>query len=279
MPQKGPRKNKNNNQKRKQNKKQFAIQKIPQFRNLAPQSVVIRDTYQTQLKLVDNASVAGHSSLPHVAFFDAADGYAIFNPINSGRETWSVLSETFGGYLGSLEPASSPYRRGYSHYYVLGSKMTVTVMPTANYVAGIEGNVQVGCGTVRDMSWPVAASGSGTSLTEFTQARNTTTRQIMASPGVAAGAPQAGSRARMFASYSPKKLLGIKDTTDNDDLKVSVVDGKVGEATFFYLSLQGLNSGGASDPDKIAPYIINVKIDYTLKFTEPISNLNDAINP
>lgn len=251
---------------------------IPQYRNLAPQSVVIRDTFQCQLKLVPTGTVSGMSHYPHVCFFDAADGYNIYNPVNSGRESWQVLSQTTANELQCLQSTNSPYRRAYSHYYVLGSKMTATLIPTANYNPHIEGNVQLACGLSRDNAWPSAGSGSGTSLREFTQARNTTTRQIMASPGVAAGAPQALSRCRMFSSYSPKKILGINDTTDNDDLKVSVVDGKVGEASHFFLALQGLNTGISTDPTGIAPYIINVKIDYILKFTEPVQNVNEPIN-
>ena len=96
----------------------------------------------------------------------------------------------------------------------------------------------------------------------------------MASPGVAAGVPQAGSRARMFATYSPKTVLGIKDVEDNEDFRVSVVDGKATEKIFFYLALQGLNPGGGSDPVGIAPYIINIKVDYTLKFVEFIVQFN-----
>lgn len=242
---------------------------IPQYRNLAPQSVMVRDTFQCQLKLKPTATLAGSSHLPHVAFFDAADGYLIYNPLSSGRENWNTLSDTYNNTLQSLQSTNSQFRRNYSHYYVMGSKMTVTMIPTANYVANIEGNVQLACGITRDTSWPVANQMNGTPLTEFTQARNTTVKQIMASPGVAAGAPQALSRVRMFSSYSPQKLLGITDTTDCEDLKVSVVDGKVGEASHYYIALQGMNLGAASDPAQIAPYIINVKIDYLLKFTEP----------
>lgn len=272
-----PKRIRNKNHKKRANKNQRML-RIPQYRNLAPQSVVVRDSYQCQLKMKPTASLAGSSHLPHVAFFDAADGYAIFNPVNSGRENWNILSETLNSTLQSVTAVTSPYRNNYTHYYVLGSKMTVTFIPTANYNANIEGNVQLACGITRDSAWPVASQLSGTPLKEFTQARNTTTRQIMASPGVAAGAPQALSRCRMFSSYSPKKLLGIKDTVDNDDLKVSVVDGKVGEASHYYIALQGLNLGGSGDPAVIAPYIINVKIDYLLKFTEPNSQINDPIN-
>lgn len=276
-----PRKNAKRNYKRKRKryyKKQGAYMVVPQYRNLAPQSVVIKDSYQTQLKLVPNGTIAGMSHYPHVAMFDAADGYGIFNPINSGRETWDVLSQTTANELQSLQSTSSPYRRNYSHYYVLGSKMTVTMIPTANYNSAIEGNVQLACGVTRDHGWPTAAVGSGTTLREFTQARNTTTRQIMAARAGSTN-PQQNSRCRMFATYSPKNILGIKDTTDCEDLKVNVVDGKVGEASHFFVALQGLNLGGSSDPDRILPFIINVKIDYTLKFTEPVQNHNDPINP
>ena len=270
-------KKKNYKKKRRGNKNQQML-RIPQYRNLAPQSILVRDSYQCQLKLEPTGTIAGMSHYPHVAHFDAADGYAIFNPVNSGRENWNVLSETLNSTLQSLTAVTSPYRNNYTHYYVMGSKMTVTFIPTANYNANIEGNVQLSCGISRDSTWPTAGTGSGTSLKEFTQARNTTTRQIMASPGVAAGAPQALSRCRMFSSYSPKKLLAIKDVTDNSDLKVSVVDGKAGEASHYFIALQGLNLGGAADPDGIAPYIINVKIDYTLRFTEPNQQINDPLN-
>ncbi len=156
--------------------------------------------------------------------------------------------------------------------------MTATFIPTANYNPAIEGNVQIACGLTRDQQWPAAGAASGTTLRSFSQARNTTTRQIMAARAGSTN-PQQLARCRMFSSYSPQHILGIKDTTDCEDLKVSVVDGKAGEATFFYIALQGLNNGGASDPDKILPFIINVRIDYTLKFTEPQQDQNSPINP
>lgn len=268
---------KKNYRKKRGYKKSSNLMVIPQYRNLTPQSVIIKDSFQCQVKLVPNGSIAGMSHYPHVVMFDAADGYGILNPISSGRETWDILSQTTANELQSLQSSTSPYRRNYSHYYVLGSKMTATLIPTANYNSAIEGNVQIACGISRDQNWPTAAVGSGTSLREFTQARNTTTRQIMAARAGSTN-PQQNSRCRMFASYSPKTLLGIKDTCDCEDLKVNVVDGKVGESSHYFLALQGLNLGGAQDPTKILPYIINVKIDYTLKFTEPQQNNNDPIN-
>ena len=270
-----PKKNGKKNNKKKYSKNNLMV--IPQYRNLTPQSVIIKDTFQCQLKLQPNGSVAGMSHYPHVAMFDAADGYGIFNPISSGRETWDILSQTTANELQSLQSSTSPYRRNYSHYYVLGSKLTCTLIPTANYNSAIEGNVQIACGVSRDSSWPTAGVGSGTSLREFTQARNCTTRQIMAARAGSTN-PQQNSRCRMYASYSPKKLLGIKDTTDCEELKVNVVDGKVGDDSHYFIALQGLNLGGAGDPTKILPYIINVKIDYTLKFTEPQQNHNDPLN-
>lgn len=272
-----PRKNGRKKKNGKRNNKRGWKLIIPQYRNLTPQTVLIKDSFQCQLKLVPSGSVAGMSHYPHVALFDAADGYGIFNPISSGRETWDVLSQTTANELQSLQSTSSPYRRNYSHYYVLGSKMTATFIPTANYNPAIEGNVQISCGVTRDSNWPAAGVGSGTSLREFTQARNTTTRQIMAARAGSTN-PQQLSRCRMFASYSPQHLLGVKDTTDCEDLKVSVSDGKVGEATHYYIALQGLNLGGAGDPTKILPFIINVRIDYTMKFTEPVQNHNDPLN-
>lgn len=266
-----------NKKKRGYKKNKYGLMTIPQYRNLTPQSVVIKDSFQCQLKLVPTGTVAGMSHYPHVVMFDAADGYGILNPINSGRETWDVLSQTTANELQSLQSSTSPYRRNYSHYYVLGSKLTATLIPTANYTPQPEGNIQISCGISRDNAWPTAGAGTGTSLREFTQARNCTTRQIMAARA-GSTSPQQNSRCRMFSSYSPSKLLGIKDTTDCEDLKVSVNDGKVGEASHYYIALQGLNLGGGSDPEKILPYIINVRIDYVLKFTEPQQNHNDPLN-
>ena len=126
--------------------------------------------------MVDFGSVNGMSVLPHVAFWEVSSGYAIFNPlVAGGRTSWSILSVIDNNMLG-LFSTISQYRRSYSYYYVLGSKLTVMVMPTANYNPGIEGNVQIACGTVRDMSWPLATFFGGTPLGEFTDARNTIIR-------------------------------------------------------------------------------------------------------
>jgi hypothetical protein len=143
-----PRKRNNKKVKRRTNKKNYKqTMVIPQYRNLAPQSVMIKDSFQCQLKLIPTGTLAGLSHYPHIAFFDAADGYGIFNPQSSGRETWDILSQSTANELPSLQSSVSPYRRGYSHYYVLGSKLTATFIPTANYTSGIEGNVQLACGS------------------------------------------------------------------------------------------------------------------------------------
>lgn len=248
--------------------------KIPQYRNLAPQSVMVRDTYQTQLKMTPSGTVNGASHYPHIVHFDASSGFNIYNPTTTNRGTWLQLSGTLADLksLNSVHP--SLYRRGYSHYYVLGAKMSVSFQPTANS-QGVttENNLQVSCGISRDSAFPAAGNVSGTTLSGVTEARNCTTRQILSNP---TGASR--NKVRMFSSYSPKQLLGIKDTTDAEDLKVSVIDGKPLEQSFFWICIQGLNGATIQDPVQQIPMIVNVKIDYTLKFVEPNQSINEPIN-
>lgn len=271
-----PRKNKKNFRRKRRAKPKNQIMRIPQYRNLAPNTCLLRDTFQTQLKLSPTANVAGASHYPHVCFFDASSGHNVYNPINSGRETWNQLSGTLVDLKSLSGVHPSAYRRGYSHYYVLGSKMTVSFQPTANAAsAAVENNIQVSCGLARDMSFPSAGVASGSTLTAISEARNCSTRQILCNTN---NSGSRYSKVRMFSSYSPKSILGIKDTTDNEDLKTSVIDGKSPEQTFFFICLQGLNGALATDPAQQIPMLINVKIDYMLKFVEPVDEHNEPIN-
>lgn len=268
-------KKKNNNRKRakrgRKGRKRYPT--IPQFRNLAPNSLMLRDTFQSQIKLVPLGTVAGMSGLPHVALFKCSSGYDIFKPVNSSRESWLQLSGTIGNLQSLINTNAAP-RRLYSHYYVMGSKITATFQPTSNIQTNPEeNNVQVACGITRDALWPTASAAAGTSLHEITQARNSASRQMIGNSNYG----KVGNRAKMWASYSPKDILGITDTTDNDELKVSVVDGDATENTYFYVYLNGLNKATALDPTQIPNYLINVKIDYLLKFVEPLDNHNEAI--
>lgn len=275
MPKNSYRYKKNNKRNRKNNKRRQKIVKIPQYRNLAPNTVLLRDTFQTQLKMIPQGSVNGASHYPHVVFFDASSGHNIYQPVSTNRVIWSQLSGTLTDLKSVSSVHPSFYRRGYSHYYVLGSKMTVSFQPTAN-AQGIatENNLQVSCGTSRDSLFPSAGNASGTSLTGITEARNASSRQILSNP---TGASSTYSKTRLFSSYSPRKLLGIKDTTDNEDLKVSVNDGKANEQTFFWICVQGLNGATIQDPTQQIPMLINVKVDYTLKFVEPNEAMNEPI--
>lgn len=264
------RKSKRTNKKRT-NKRRFPT--IPQFRNLAPNSLMLRDSYQTQLKLVPLGVVAGMSGLPHVALFKAASGYDIFKPVSTSRESWVELSGTVGN-LASLTNSLAAPRRLYSHYYVLGSKMTVTFQPTCNIqVNPEENNVQVACGLTRDSLWPTGSAAAGTSMNEITKARNSSSRQMIGNSNHGT----VGNRAKIFSSYAPKSILGINDVVDNEDLKVNVIDGDPTEETYFYIYLTGMNKATALDPTQIPNYLINVRIDYLLKFVEPQDNHNEAI--
>ena len=158
------------------------------------------------------------SGLPHVCFFKCASGYDIYKPLTSSRESWVHLSGTVGSVQSLISSYAAP-RRLYSHYYVMGSKMSVSFQPTCNIqVNPEENNVQVACGITRDALWPTASSGAATSLNEVVRARNSTSRQMIGNSNYG----RAGNRAKLWASYSPKTILGITETTDNDELKVSV---------------------------------------------------------
>lgn len=266
---------------RRRRKRQFKgvvrnqISRIPQFKNLNPSSMFLRDSYQTQLKLVPNATLGGASYAPHVCLFRAAGAGSIYNPISSGRESWLQLSGTSPS-VGSVSSGSAP-RGQYNHYYVMGAKMTVSFQPTANNQDSTyhdENNVQVACGLSRDALWPTANAAGGTTLQEITHATNSKSRQTFGNTMTGA----VGNRVTMTQSYSPKRVLGISDTADNEDLKVKTADGVPHEETWFYIYLAGLNTGLASDPHTIPNYIINVKIDYLLKFTEVIDQVNIALN-
>lgn len=248
---------------------------VPQFRDLAPDSMMLRDSYQTQIKLIPLGSIAGQSGLPHVIMFKCASGYDVYKPVSSGRESFTQVSGTTGT-LHSLLTTASAYRRSYSHYYVLGSKMTVSLQSTANIQTNPEeNNIVVACGVTRDSAWPTAGLASGTAIGDVQRARNSTSRQLIGNSNYG----RVGNRAKIWASYSPKSALGITDTTDCDELKVSVVDGDPSEETYFYVYINGLNTATALDPTQISNQLLTVKIDYMLKFVEPIQNHNESLNP
>lgn len=264
-------KNKRKNGKKGRGRKRFPT--IPQFRNLAPNSLMLRDTYQSQIKLVPLGTVAGMSGLGHVCLFKCAGGHDIYKPVSSARESWVQLSGTIGSLQSLINTNAAP-RRLYSHYYVMGSKMTVTFQPTSNIQTNPEeNNVMVALGITRDSLWPTASAAASSSLNEVQQARNSTCRQMIGNSNYG----KVGNRARLFASYSPQSILGIKDTEDNDELKVNVVDGDPTEETYYYIYINGLNKATALDPTQVPNYLINVKIDYLLKFVEPLDNHNEAI--
>lgn len=206
---------------------------------------------------------------------------------------WTVLADTTAGT--NVPQEMITLSQNYSHGHVLGSKAEYSLKfiqkrrttsdSSGNVVANNNPNQQVQgvySGVTRDNSH----IGIHSQPNELIVAHNFREQRCLAganygaltSSDGAAGSftPAPVKRLNGKITYSPKRLLGIKDTVDNDSLKM-VLPGTVDptENTWACINIQQaldintLGSGTTFNRDNFNDFYIDVKVTYLLQVSEP----------
>lgn len=153
------------------------------------------------------------------------------------------LVQTTGNYYGK-----------YNHYHVLGSHMSATARPEST-VDGQNTNI---CSVVRaDRPNQFAASTTNHDIERAYGVKSNWTK-------IAGGG--SSESARLGIGYLPTKTFGVKDVTDANALRCSAIyDTQPNDRTFYNVVLMGALD---SDLSTHSTYIVDIKVTYTVKFTE-----------
>ena len=202
---------------------------------------------------------------------------------------WAVLADTTAGT--NVPPEMITLAQSYSHGHVLGSKCEyslkfvqkrtpkdVSVTPNNNPNQQVQG---VYSGIARDNTHVTVNSQPNQLITNhnFREQRvlcgaNYGTDTTQGSAGYFTPAPVKRINGKM--TYSPKRLLGIKDVTDNDSLKISLPGTTdPSENTWACINVQQacdkntLGSNSTFNVDHHNDFYIDVKMTYLLQVSEP----------
>lgn len=206
---------------------------------------------------------------------------------------WSVLADTTAGT--NVPPEMITLAQSYSHGHVLGSKCEYSIkfIQKRRTISDSSGNVLpnnnpnqqvqgVYSGVTRDNTHVTVNSQPNQLITNhnFREQRILCGANYgtLTSADGAAGSftPAPVKRVNGKMTYSPKRLLGIKDTTDNDSLKITL-PGSVDptENTWACINIQQAcdkNTLGSStnfNNDNFNDFYIDVKMTYLLQVSEP----------
>jgi hypothetical protein len=150
----------------------------------------------------------------------------------------------------------------YRHYHVLGSWIEVTAVNGSNIGASSQFHNFLALART-DTTGQFSTSTPAISLE---QAYGVKTARW---GGVSAGSSKGAS---LKMGYNPHKQFGVKDTTDNANLRTATsADLSAGpnEKTFFEVALKGLlDITSEGHPDAI----VDVKVKYILQYSEPIAD-------
>lgn len=177
----------------------------------------------------------------------------------------------------------------YSHYYVTGSKLDWslkflehrTVLDEVYLASNPNQQVQgVYTGVTRDNSIPH----NTTQPDDLIAAHNFKEHRVLAgteldistTAGIPAPPTSGSKRLQGSLYYSPKKLLGIKDVGDNENLRYSTTAALPADAenTFFCIDVQhaltkSLGQTGRMQQDCFNDFYLDVKLSYNMVFSEP----------
>lgn len=142
----------------------------------------------------------------------------------------------------------------YNHYVVLGSHLSCTARPEST-VDGQNTNI---CSVVRaDRPNQFAISTTNHDIERAYGVKSNWTK-------IAGGG--SSESARLGIGYLPTKTFGVKDPTDANQLRCQSSYGiQPNDNTFYNVILMGALD---SDPATHSTYIVDVKVIYTVKFTE-----------
>jgi len=142
------------------------------------------------------------------------------------------------------------WSRLYGEYIVLGSRMSVRMIPTLTGAAGT-GNALTGCYLSKEQSVPYTKGST------FIEAKRGTWRVVTWNGGV-----MDQKQTKMVCNYSAKKFHNVKDTKDNIQL-VGLTNGNPSDRAYFIVWLEA--------PAASSTYSAVVTIDYIVSFREPLN--------
>ncbi len=142
----------------------------------------------------------------------------------------------------------------YNHYHVLGSHCSVTARPEGT----LDGQNTAICSIARaDRPNMFAASSTNHDIEKAFGVKSNWTK-------IAGGG--SSESARLSMGYLPGKTFAVKDVTDSNALRCSAMyDVLPNDRTFYNIILMGALD---SDPKTHSTYIVDVKVMYTVKFSE-----------
>lgn len=201
-----------------------------------------------------------------------------------------MLTATTASYNpGAYSKVIDQMKNMYSHYYVSGSKMDWslkflehrTIMDEVYLITNPNQQVQgVYTGITRDKAIP----DDGTQPDQLVEAHNFKEHRVLCgteldlatTAGINAPATAGSKRIQGTMYYSPKKLLGIKDVGDNENLRYSTTAAlpATSEDTFFCIDVQHaltktLGQAGKMERDCFNDFYLDVKLSYNMVFSEP----------
>lgn len=250
-----PRNQKNN--KRPSNKKKSGpprrkayVQKI-QMANLKPSTSMVRfegkKKYQCLLQTgANNKSIL---RIPASYIADPVAETGTWTQDNSAR-----LVETTANFYGK-----------YNHYKVLGSRITVSV------------KTLLADGTQQLNNMVLIARVTNTNVYTISSELKDLEGDYAVKSRQWGGYSNTGYRqARVSMGYSPKKQLGLKDVEDNGTIKVSTASYglSASDNTFFNVIICGELDSSTSGHSSA---IVDVKMNYLLRFEEPRSDENAPV--
>lgn len=175
-------------------------------------------------------------------------------PANSiGDEVFETGLITADGSTQLVQTTTNFFAK-YNHYHVLGSHLSVTARPEST-VDGQNTNI---CAIARaDRPNMFALSTTAHDIERAFGVKSKWTK-------IAGGG--SSESARLHMGYLPSKTFGVKDTSDANQLRVASVYGSTpNDNTYYNVILMGALD---SDPKTHSTYIIDVKVMYTVKFSE-----------
>ncbi len=210
--------------------------------NMKPSTAIVR--FEGTKRFIFNAnpnSVANTKSIMRIPANSI--GNEVFETGLIVSDSTTDLVQTTGNYFAK-----------YNHYHVLGSHLSVTARPEST----VDGqNTNIACIARADRPNMFATSTTAHDIERAFGLKSAWTK-------IAGGG--SSESARLHLGYLPSKTFGVKDVSDANQLRVASIYGSVpNDNTFYNVILMGALD---SDTKTHSTYIVDVKVMYTVKFSE-----------
>lgn len=194
--------------------------------------------------------------------------------------TWNAQDPEYNPSSGLVVNADgyNDWNERFQHFCVLGSKVQVTYQPNTG------GHDATGTSARVPSTLYITLSGAPDQVTHMTPMRSIAKLPYLKRAQIMANNEDA-SGARLYSFYSARKFEGVKDPSDNSQLKgnfsnVLQSPSEPHEKSYFNIGLVPTayqNVGSAGQP--VAPGgIMRVKIEYIVRLTEPTDTNQVSVN-